>query len=125
MSEEIPTKSTLDDSEAPESILKPPKPIITIRKRLVYMGIILVIIIMGFTVIMTKLINENSQCISNPFVYGAERIESSRGEANPLCSCTIDDGTFCACTMINNGAFWFDDKKVYLKNPLFYPEVRN
>ena len=125
MSEEIPTKPILSDSEGSQAPKKPPERVITVSKKLVYTGIILVIIIMGFTVIMAKLINENSQCIINPFVYGAEKIESSRGEPDPFCSCTINDGTFCACTMINGGAFWFDDKEVYLENPFFNPELRS
>ncbi len=111
----------LGNYNASESSLEPKKSVLTIKKTLVYTGIVLILIIIGFVVIMAKLINENSQCTSNPFVYGAARIESSQGEAHPLCACKIDDGTFCACAMSNGGAFWFDEDKMYSKNPLFDP----
>jgi len=119
MNEETPIKHTFDDPEPPE---RPKKAPISIKRSLVYTGIIVVIIIMGFTVIMAKLINENSQCTSNPFVYGAAKIESSRGNPDPICQCNVDDKIFCVCAMTNNGAFWFDDEKIYAKNPLLNPQ---
>ena len=88
---------------------KPSREPFTISKKLVYLGIIMILIIAGFTIVMAKLINQNSQCTSNPFVYGASRIESSQGPANAFCSCQLNNG----------GAFWFDEEKVYTENPLF------
>lgn len=126
MSEEIPEEQP-HPSEMPISPVEPlqafkveDKPPLTIKRKLVYISIILVLVIMGFIIVMANLINVNSQCTSNPFVYGASKIETARGDANVFCSCTTDDGTFCTCSMINDGKFWFDDEKVYAKNPFLF-----
>ena len=108
-----------DEFEPPTSQKKPSGGTLTIKKSLVFIGIFLIVVIMGFTVIMAKLINENSQCTSNPFVYGASHIESTRGDPSPQCVCQIEDETLCACVLLNNGAFWFDDEEIYIENPLF------
>ena len=84
----------------------PPKPPLTIKRKLVYLSLVLIVIIAGFTVVMAKLINENSQCVSNPFVYGANTIESSRGDPNALCVCVVEEGPTCMCALANNGVFW-------------------
>jgi len=78
-----------------------------IPKKVVYLGVIVILMIAAFTVVIAKLINENSQCTSNPFVYGAGRIENAGKQAYTSCSCTIEGG----------GEFWFDDEEVYAKNP--------
>ena len=92
-----------------QPIKQPSKRDIYIKKNLVYAIIIVVVIIMGFTVIMAKLINENSQCTTNPFIYGASKIKSTGGEIAPFCTCQLGEGV----------AIWFDDEQVYTKNPLF------
>ncbi len=94
---------------------------------LVYVGVIVVIIIMAFTLMMTKLINENSQCISNPLVYGASIIKSSGGEIYPSCQCHVEDSVFCACSLGQGGKFWFDENKIYSENPYFFnsPSTRS
>ncbi len=99
MSEEI-------DFDAPNPD-KPVKPTINIKRNIVYAGIFTTLMIMAFIYTMAGLINENAQCVDNPFVYGASRIESSQGDPKVMCS----------CEMINNGAFWFDDEEVYMENP--------
>ncbi len=112
---ETSTEDVLDDSRP---LKTPEKPPITIKKRLVYAGIFSMLVIMGFIVVMAGLINENSQCTSNPFVYGASKIETIRGgPALPLCGCTINDDILCECSLINNGGFWFDDKQIYTEDP--------
>ncbi len=100
-----------------EAVKTTPKPSISIKKNLVYVGIVLVLVIMGFIYIMAQLINVNSQCTNNPFVYGASVIESSRGDADPICSCTTQEEIMCACALSNSGKFWFDDEQIYPENP--------
>ena len=88
--------------------IEPRKPF-TIPKNIVYVGIFVILIIMGLTIVIAKLINENSQCTSNPFVYGASRIEKVGDPVSTFCSCVIEGG----------GTFWFDEEKTYTENPLF------
>ena len=115
--DESPTEPSFNDPRVSEGLKKSP---MSIKRSLVYTMIFLILVIIGFIVALSGLVKENSQCVANPFVYGAERVQSSRGEANPICSCDVEEfGTFCACAMANNGQFWFDDKKVYTQNPYF------
>ena len=116
--ESMPQEDIFNESEPPKT---PPGPPLTIKRKLVYISIFVIILIMGFTVIMAKLINENSQCTSNPFTYGASQIESSRGDPNPQCMCNLENEILCMCLLHNNGVFYFDDKEIYLENPLLNP----
>jgi len=105
--------------EGSEDVKTPPKHPIIIKRNLVYAGVFVILVIFGFTYMMAQLINVNSQCTANPFVYGASIIQTSRGDANALCACDIKDDILCTCQMTNQGQFWFDDKQIYEENPLY------
>ncbi len=113
------------DNPPSRASLEPRREPITIKRSLVYAGIFSVVILVAFTLIMVGLIKENSQCVSNAFVYGANQIETARGDPQTLCSCETVETTFCACSLINNGKFWFDDEEVYLENPRAFNSIIN
>lgn len=94
-----------------DGTVRPPrviKPTISIKRSLVYAGIVTVLIIMGFTYVMAQLISENSQCVTNPFIYAAKSVETSEGkDIAPMCNCQV-----------GRTEFWFDEEGLYDKLPL-------
>ncbi len=107
MSEESDPKQELDFDGTPMSP-KVIKSTISIKRSLVYVGVITVLIIMGFTYVMAQLISENSQCVTNPFIYAAKTIETSEGSnIAPMCACEV-----------GRASFWFDEEGLYDKLPL-------
>jgi len=97
-------KEEIDEGEEPIIKIQP----FVIPKKVVFIGCFVIIIIMLLVVVIALLINENSQCTANPFVYGASKIEVNGETAKTDCSCTIFGG----------GEFWFDEEEVYTKDPL-------
>lgn len=78
------------------------------QKTLFIIAIATIILFIAFAFVMMKLIKENSQCISNPFTYAANRIVDNKGEViYSVCSCNVKEVTF-----------YFDNKEIYPNNPL-------
>lgn len=84
-------------------------------KRRVIIGMIIAVIIVGlFAFVMAKLIQVNSSCVNDPFVYAAGTIvDKNRDLIYSLCSCQINDQYF-----------YFDHKGKYREDPRF-SEINN
>lgn len=77
-------------------------------KTLLIVIIITFIIAILFTAVLISLIDKNSECYRNPFVYAANTIIDQEGNnIYALCSCSVNE---------NN--FYFDNKGIYKDNPL-------
>lgn len=73
-----------------------------------FLIILFVIVAIAFFILLFKIIIENSECTSNPLVYGANRIIGKDGE--PL---------YASCSCSGTGwSFWFDGKGIYKDSPL-------
>lgn len=78
------------------------------HKKQIYLILAFIIIcIFAFIFLLVKIIKVNSECMANPFVYGANKIVDSKGEIiYSLCSCPIGDNEF-----------YFDRWGIYKENP--------
>lgn len=76
---------------------------------LILIGSLILITGLIFVYVMINLIEVNSLCVKNPFVYAAETIIDGNGEPieNALCSCSVEDKNF-----------YFDKEGMYKENPL-------
>ena len=65
-----------------------------------------IILLLSFGFVMMKLINESSECVNNPFVYGATAIDK---QGMPI---------FCSCSSLNPkySGFSYDKKGIYINN---------
>ena len=68
------------------------------------------IIIVAFSFTLAGLIKQNSECISNPFIYANKLIIDSKGEYVY---------TVCSCEVGSIGNFYFDNKGLYEEHPLY------
>lgn len=78
--------------------------------------IVTIIIIFAFGFAMLFLIKESDKCISNPLVYGINKIKAHNQETAY---------TFCSCTVQDIGQFTFDNKGMYITNPTVRPTINN
>lgn len=76
----------------------------------------------GFGVSMVLLIGENSRCVANPFVYGAEKFYEQDQEL--WCSCDEEDKELmCKCNLLATGkGFSFDKDGMIQQKPTFDPD---
>lgn len=55
-------------------------------KKILYISISMVIIIIAFGTVMVKLISQNSECVANPLIYGANQFLDQGHKIECICS---------------------------------------
>lgn len=81
-----------------------------INKNKIWMTVF-VVLSCAFILIMAFIIRKNSECVANPFIYGAKKMYSLQPtteiKTHPVCSCEL-----------GNINFYFDKDGTYNENPL-------
>lgn len=60
-----------------------------LNKQIFWLIIAVGIIIVLFVLVLAKIVKDNNDCKSNPFVYGAEKLIEQDQNLNILCSCDM------------------------------------
>ncbi len=76
------------------------------RTKIIIALVFVAICFLGFIFVITKMIDKNSECIGNPFVYSAKALKKAGGDFS--CSCDSMDIDY-----IN---FYFNETGVYPGN---------
>ncbi len=80
-------------------------------RKLTLIIMFVIICVIAFILVMLQLVNVNSECVKNPFVYAANEIVDKKGEIiYSVCSCDVGENRF-----------YFDRNGMYKNNPLLNP----
>lgn len=59
------------------------------KRKIIILGIIVLVLLISFVGVMIKMIVENGECIDNPFRYSAQKLKEAGGDY--LCYCSSLD----------------------------------